>query len=55
MAEMTRISVLEGFGRPLQIREMKIPDLLPGQILVKITASYVSWTRGCGSDSQDEW
>lgn len=45
MAEMTRISVLEEFGVPLQIREMEIPDLLPGQILVKITASGV-----CGSD-----
>jgi len=45
MAETTRISVLEKFNKPLQIREIEIPDLLPGQVLVKITASGV-----CGSD-----
>ena len=45
MTEITRVAVLEEFGRPLQIREVKIPDLLPGQILVKIAASGV-----CGSD-----
>ena len=45
MAEITRIAVLEEFGRPLQIREMEIQDLLPGQILVQIAASGV-----CGSD-----
>jgi len=45
MAETTRIAVLEEFGKPLQIREIKIPDLLSGQILVQIAASGV-----CGSD-----
>jgi len=45
MAEMTRISVLEEFNKPLQIREIEIPDLLPGQVLIKITASGI-----CGSD-----
>ena len=45
MAVTTRISVLEEFGKPLQIREMEMPDLLPGQILVQIAASGV-----CGSD-----
>jgi len=45
VAGMTRIAVLEEFSKPLQIREMKIPDLLPGQILVQIAASGV-----CGSD-----
>ncbi len=45
MTEMTRISVLEEFNKPLRIREMKIPDLLPGQVLVRIAASGV-----CGSD-----
>ena len=45
MAETTKISVLEEFGKPLRIREVEIPDLLPGQILVKIAASGV-----CGSD-----
>jgi len=44
MAE-TKLAVLEEFGKPLQIREMKIPDLLPGQILVKVAAAGV-----CGSD-----
>lgn len=41
----TRIAVLEEFNKPLQVREMNIPDLLPGQILVKIAAAGV-----CGSD-----
>jgi threonine dehydrogenase-like Zn-dependent dehydrogenase len=45
MAETTRVAVLEEFGKPLQIRDMAIPDLLPGQILVQIAASGV-----CGSD-----
>ncbi len=45
MAETTRIAILEEFGKPLQVREMDIPDLLPGQILVQIAASGV-----CGSD-----
>jgi threonine dehydrogenase-like Zn-dependent dehydrogenase len=45
MAEATRMAVLERFGKPLQIREMEIPDLLPGQILVRIAAAGV-----CGSD-----
>ena len=45
MAETTKIAVLEGFGKPLRIREMDIPDLLPGQILAQIAASGV-----CGSD-----
>ena len=45
MAKKTRIAVLEEFNKPLQVREMEIPDLLPGQILVQIAASGV-----CGSD-----
>jgi threonine dehydrogenase-like Zn-dependent dehydrogenase len=45
MAEKTRIAVLEEFNKPLQIREMEIPDLQPGQVLVEITASGI-----CGSD-----
>ena len=45
MTRKTRISVLEEFNKPLKIREMNIPNLMPGQILVKITAAGV-----CGSD-----
>ena len=45
MFEKTRISVLEEFKKPLSIREIEIPDLLLGQMLVKITAAGV-----CGSD-----
>lgn len=45
MADTTRISVLAEFKKPLEIREMEIPDLLPGQVLVKIMASGI-----CGSD-----
>lgn len=45
MTRTTRISVLTEYNKPLQIRDINIPDLLPGQILVKITAAGV-----CGSD-----
>jgi len=45
MAGRTRITVLEEFNKPLQIREVAIPDLLSGQVLVKVAAAGV-----CGSD-----
>jgi len=45
MPEKTRITVLEEFNKPLKIREIDIPELLEGQILVKVTSAGV-----CGSD-----
>ncbi|HGE72404.1 TPA: alcohol dehydrogenase [Candidatus Poribacteria bacterium] len=45
MLKKTRISVLEQFNKPLNIREIEIPELSQGQILVKITSAGV-----CGSD-----
>lgn len=36
---------MEEFNKPLQVREIEIPDLRPGQVLVRIAASGV-----CGSD-----
>jgi len=45
MAETTKVAILEEFGEPLQIREVKIPALSPGEVLVKIAAAGV-----CGSD-----
>ena len=40
-----KVMVLEEFGKKLQMREIEIPVLTKGQVLVKITASGV-----CGSD-----
>lgn len=37
--------VLEAFGQPLKPKEINIPDLAPGQVLVRIEAAGV-----CGSD-----
>jgi len=45
MNNVAKVAVLEEFKKPLAIREIEIPELLPGQILVRITAAGV-----CGSD-----
>lgn len=45
MPAKTLIAVLEEFGKPLRIREFDIPELLPGQILIRITSAGI-----CGSD-----
>lgn len=45
MPEKTRITILEEFNKPLKIKEIDIPNLSSGQILVKITSAGV-----CGSD-----
>lgn len=45
MPEKTRVVVLEAFNKPFKIIEMDIPELLPGQVLVKITSAGI-----CGSD-----
>lgn len=37
----TRAAVLEGLGKPLAIRDIELPDLLPGQVLVKVFFSGV--------------
>jgi len=45
MAARSLAMVLEGFGRPLVRRELEIPPLDEGQVLVRITAAGI-----CGSD-----
>jgi len=39
-----KAAVVTGFGKPLQIQELPIPEPGPGQILVKIEASGVCHT-----------
>jgi propanol-preferring alcohol dehydrogenase len=41
---MMKAAVVREFGRPLQIEEMPIPEVPPGQILVKVAASGVCHT-----------
>ncbi len=45
MPEKTRVAILEEFNKPFKIIEMDIPELSPGQVLVKITSAGI-----CGSD-----
>ncbi len=45
MINKTRVSVLEQFNSPLKVKEIDIPKLSQGQMLVKITSAGV-----CGSD-----
>lgn len=37
----TRAAVLEALGKPLAIRDIELPELLPGQVLVKVLFSGV--------------
>src|ERR1035438_7085176 len=39
-----KAAVVTGFGKPLQIQELPVPDPAAGQILVKIEASGVCHT-----------
>jgi threonine dehydrogenase-like Zn-dependent dehydrogenase len=45
LPDKTKIAVLEEFKKPLVIKDLDIPDLQTGQMLVKVTAAGV-----CGSD-----
>lgn len=45
MPEKTRVAILEEFNKPFKIVEMDIPELSPGQVLIKITSAGI-----CGSD-----
>lgn len=45
MRRKTRACILEQFKKPLRVVEIEIPDLLPGQMLVRITSAGI-----CGSD-----
>jgi propanol-preferring alcohol dehydrogenase len=39
-----KAAVVREFGRPLQIEEVAVPDVVPGQVLVKVVASGVCHT-----------
>ena len=39
-----KAAVVHEFGKPLKIEEVAVPDVVPGQILVKIAASGVCHT-----------
>lgn len=45
MTEMMKAAVVHAFGQPLQIEEVPVPPVPPGQILVKVIAS-----GGCHTD-----
>ncbi|WP_298929043.1 alcohol dehydrogenase AdhP [uncultured Ramlibacter sp.] len=42
--KMMKAAVVRTFGQPLQIEEVPVPDVLPGQVLVKVVASGVCHT-----------
>lgn len=44
MAEKMKAAVVHEFGKPLQVEDVDIPDVPPGQVLVKIVASGVCHT-----------
>lgn len=44
MAEMMKAAVVHEFGKPLVIEEVAVPDVPPGQVLVKVVASGVCHT-----------
>jgi propanol-preferring alcohol dehydrogenase len=44
MAEMMKAAVVRAFGKPLEIDEMPVPEVPPGQVLVKVMASGVCHT-----------
>lgn len=44
MAETMKAAVVRAFGKPLEIDEMPVPEVPPGQVLVKVMASGVCHT-----------
>ena len=42
--KMMKAAVVHAFGRPLQIEEVPVPDVPPGQVLVQVVASGVCHT-----------
>ena len=44
MAEMMKAALVREFGRPLEIAEVAVPEVPPGQVLVKVVASGVCHT-----------
>jgi propanol-preferring alcohol dehydrogenase len=41
---LMKAAVVHGFGQPLQIEEVAVPEVTPGQVLVKVVASGVCHT-----------
>ncbi|MCE4555479.1 zinc-dependent alcohol dehydrogenase [Pelomonas cellulosilytica] len=44
MAQMMKAAVVHEFGRPLVVEDVPVPDVPPGQVLVKVVASGVCHT-----------
>ncbi|RZJ07949.1 MAG: alcohol dehydrogenase AdhP [Rubrivivax sp.] len=44
MAQMMKAAVVHAFGQPLEIEDVPVPDVPPGQVLVKVVASGVCHT-----------
>lgn len=44
MAELMKAAVVRAFGQPLEIDELAVPEVPPGQVLVKVMASGVCHT-----------
>lgn len=44
MAELMKAAVVRAFGQPLEIDELAVPEVPPGQVLVKVVASGVCHT-----------
>jgi len=44
MPQMMKAAVVHAFGQPLEIEEVRVPDVPPGQVLVKVVASGVCHT-----------
>src|SRR5919106_1372861 len=42
--KLMKAAVVHTFGQPLQIEEVPVPDVSPGQVLVKVVASGVCHT-----------
>jgi S-(hydroxymethyl)glutathione dehydrogenase/alcohol dehydrogenase len=58
MIKTTRAAVLEVLGKPLAIKEVEIPELLPGQVLVKVFFSGMCRSQLMevrGGRGEDPW
>ena len=42
--QMMKAAVVHEFGKPLVIEEVPVPEVVPGQVLVKVAASGVCHT-----------
>lgn len=58
MPRFARAAVLEELGKPLVVKEVKLPELLPGQLLIKVSFSGVCRSQLMevrGGRGEDRW